>query len=676
MSSKVFYRFSHEVGTDAKVREITFNGPSIRLGELKRELINKLSVGRGEITGFDLDIRDTDKQTSYPDVESSPVPKNSTILVSRIPLRRGGNNRSSALSVPVVAEPVPEVTSMHDFGDVFAQQQQLEQDLRREEEEVDMIRMIATDAQRLNGTRTVQRRGNAVLPFIPTTVQSGLYTGSVTDFDRTKAIGGRGRGGLGRGGSFVQQQQQQPAKKKTFSGIPKQLLTSLDPDAAMTAPTLEDFTLRGDADAFSQKVQGLSTLGNDELRMRIPLDSVPGGLRCKLSGKLLQDAVRTKCCHEVCSLDALRDALIKSNFTTCPLCGSTAHTSLDDLEPDLKVRQDVDLFLGQEKLLMAQRGAVATISAAREVEELKLPSNNNYDVVLDLRTRSSPVNSATAATVSVKKDEEQPAQIAAEQQERKEEDEYRAPWLAPPLQAANAAVPAATANAAPGLVSNLAPSAEMPWMANMLGPPRFYRGAPLPQTGEVAEAIAAAAVTGACFSWTQSGTCRFANNCRFTHGGQAAKDVDMSHTIREPCYSFERGHCKFGVGCRYDHSLSSNNVVGAMAQPELVPEPLARGGNGGGGRNRSPPSRNRGRDRSQDRKKRRRSLPPMPPQAVAVAAAIAAAQAPPALSTVGKPLYSRNRLSSPPRRRPSPERHHRRRGGGGRRRSRDSRRRR
>jgi hypothetical protein len=113
------------VGTDAKVGEVLFSGPSIRLVDFKRELNTRLNVKTGEFAGFDLEVKDPTKDgTSF--VESALLPKNSSVVVSRVPwqkpMRGGGPAHPTATSTHAAAAPsTPAVVSeeLNVFSDIL-----------------------------------------------------------------------------------------------------------------------------------------------------------------------------------------------------------------------------------------------------------------------------------------------------------------------------------------------------------------------------------------------------------------------------------------------------------------------------------------------------------------------------------------------------------------------------
>jgi len=92
-----------------------------------------------------------------------------------------------------------------------------------------------------------------------------------------------------------------------------------------------------------------------------------------------------------------------------------------------------------------------------------------------------------------------------------------------------------------------------------------------------------------CYSWSESGSCKWADQCRFSHGADDSRPAPAPRPFRrgynsgpssEACYSFQNtGSCKFGSNCRFSHgdaagsgsapasssSSSSSSASGAAA---------------------------------------------------------------------------------------------------------------
>ena len=60
---------------------------------------------------------------------------------------------------------------------------------------------------------------------------------------------------------------------------------------------------------------------------------------------------------------------------------------------------------------------------------------------------------------------------------------------------------------------------------------------------------------GPCYEFRESGSCKFGDNCRFSHSSGA--DVARSGSAGI-CYQFKNaGNCTYGSNCRFSHDLSS-----------------------------------------------------------------------------------------------------------------------
>jgi len=68
-----------------------------------------------------------------------------------------------------------------------------------------------------------------------------------------------------------------------------------------------------------------------------------------------------------------------------------------------------------------------------------------------------------------------------------------------------------------------------------------------------------------CFSWSESQTCQYGDQCRFAHGENDDRDLNMlKRRAAGVCYNWkESGECKFGEGCRFAHENIPEGARGA-----------------------------------------------------------------------------------------------------------------
>jgi len=71
--------------------------------------------------------------------------------------------------------------------------------------------------------------------------------------------------------------------------------------------------------------------------------NLPRDLECALTEGLLKDPVKTQCCNELVSSQAMEDKLIENDFI-CPLCGEP-DCYIDTLEKDDQTAEKVGDFL-------------------------------------------------------------------------------------------------------------------------------------------------------------------------------------------------------------------------------------------------------------------------------------------------------------------------------------------
>jgi hypothetical protein len=68
-----------------------------------------------------------------------------------------------------------------------------------------------------------------------------------------------------------------------------------------------------------------------------------------------------------------------------------------------------------------------------------------------------------------------------------------------------------------------------------------------------------------CYKFQESGSCEYAEQCRFKHGDADNRDLDSLKTRKSPglCYQFrDNGSCEFGDKCRFSHDLNAADDEG------------------------------------------------------------------------------------------------------------------
>ncbi|GBG28947.1 RNA-binding protein, putative [Hondaea fermentalgiana] len=82
-----------------------------------------------------------------------------------------------------------------------------------------------------------------------------------------------------------------------------------------------------------------------------------------------------------------------------------------------------------------------------------------------------------------------------------------------------------------------------------------------------------------CFSFQKSGSCKFGDSCRFSHGAGAPAGGNSFNNgggfAKKPCFAFQNnGSCKFGDTCRFAHgddaAPASNDAAPEKKNPKRV----------------------------------------------------------------------------------------------------------
>lgn len=111
-------------------------------------------------------------------------------------------------------------------------------------------------------------------------------------------------------------------------------------------------------------------------------------------------------------------------------------------------------------------------------------------------------------------------------------------------------------------------------------------------------------MSGTCYTFQNTGNCRFGDSCRFNHEGGVSNNENGDNSMTEnvdgngrssfrsprsggggsgPCYSFQNnGSCKFGDSCRFNHGDGASSTGGASGFSSSRGRGGGRGGFGGG----------------------------------------------------------------------------------------------
>jgi len=343
MASRIYFKFGQAHGTDS----VAFQGPSLRLTELKKLILNRLPLS-GREQEYDLEIKDAAGNLTYFD-PSSVIAQGSTVLVSRVPIAELQRRTTpvvpeatpspapppSALLTPPPLSGAEEDTApaavLHGEALVFNEAPGVNKDDER-------ILALASEAAVIRGTmphRGGIGRGTVVNKFAPKkpviVPGTALYNGPASDLEKAAASVRPTRGHVMRGGggghrtyTGESRAEQMEKRKKNQAGIPRNFLEK----PGEGEPTGGLLKVMPDESNFleKQRDQMVSVLDHDEIRRRLDPSKVPAELQCPLSGELVRDAVVIDCCGTSFSQDKIAAALVASGFV-CPRCVLRGETS-------------------------------------------------------------------------------------------------------------------------------------------------------------------------------------------------------------------------------------------------------------------------------------------------------------------------------------------------------------
>lgn len=371
MSSSIFFKFKSR----KDVLQINFDGTSLSVFEVKREIMSIARLGDGKDVDLDIYTSDTNesefltcdpKFRHFPltnavyDDDTTQIPRSTTVVARRLPASRPGAGRAARYvtgAMPLRAKNQHRVESSAKgrngastnggFGEGSA--------AMTEQERLQAV-MNASNTQlkadlEQSGNRPMPQRNynkNAVVPDKPPPAGYECHR-------------------CGKKGHWIQACptnndptfDNKPRPKKT-TGIPRSMLEYIDDEEAEKIKNGEIEQGQGiwkDGDRYVkvkndeatwQKIQDqrIATAeqvkeiakGDEELRAK--------GLECDIDKRPFADPVKTPCCGKTYCRDCIENTLLDSDLL-CPNCGEQA--LLDKLEPDDEVAKKLIAFETEKK---------------------------------------------------------------------------------------------------------------------------------------------------------------------------------------------------------------------------------------------------------------------------------------------------------------------------------------
>jgi protein MPE1 len=423
MSSSIFFKFKSR----KDVLQINFDGTSLSVFEVKREIMSIARLGDGK--DVDLDIYTSDTMESefvscFPlfatlllmdavyDDDTTQIPRSTTVVARRLPASRPGAGRAARY---VTGQMPLRAKNQH----------------RAESSSAKGRNGAATNGGFGDGSAamTEQERLQAVMNASNTQLKADLAESGNKpmphrNYNKNAAIpdkpppAGYECHRCGKKGHWIQACptnndptfDNKPRPKKT-TGIPRSMLEYIDDEEAEKIKNGEIEQGQGiwkDGDRYVkvkndeatwQKIQDqrIATAeqvkeiakGDEELRAR--------GLECDIDKRPFADPVKTPCCGKTYCRDCIENTLLDSDLL-CPNCGEQA--LLDKLEPDDETAKKLIAFEAEKKAEKSRKDKEASKSpvAASTPTTSADPAVKSPDV-----KRESAADSPGSATSNSKK---------------------------------------------------------------------------------------------------------------------------------------------------------------------------------------------------------------------------------------------------------------------------------
>ncbi|KAF2228027.1 DWNN domain-containing protein [Elsinoe ampelina] len=342
MSSAVFFRFKSQ----KQAQKIPFDGASISVFELKRDIINASRLGDG--TDFDFAIYHEDSNEEYDD-DTTLVPKGVTVIARRLPAVRPGAGRAARYvsgKAPIMAKNQHRIESTK--GGALAKGSTTNSTiLDNNASEEDRIAAMLNQGseqweqqqQQMANQKAIHRTGYVKPQAVPDKPLPVGYT--------CHRCGEKGHWIQACPTNNDPTFDNRPKFKKT-TGIPRSMLKVVEkpptvgedgavdptqvPQGLMYTANGEWVVAVEDSAAWEQykeKAKGAAekaeAVSNDQSLQE-------WGIECPIDKRMLVDPVKTPCCGKTYCRECIENALLSSDFV-CPGC-STDGVLVDNLIED------------------------------------------------------------------------------------------------------------------------------------------------------------------------------------------------------------------------------------------------------------------------------------------------------------------------------------------------------
>ncbi|KAK3058167.1 Protein mpe1 [Extremus antarcticus] len=363
MSSSIFFRFKSQ----KEPLQITFDGTSLSVFEVKREIITLSKLGDG--TDFDLEIYAADSNEKYDD-DTDQIPRSSTVIARRLPAAKQGAGKAARYvtgRMPVNAKNAHRIeshsstratpTTTTNGGPIGGGKEMTE------EEKLQAILSANTQSwkaeQEAASHKPVVRSYNKSTavpdkPLPPGYIchrcgEKGHWiqacpTNNDPNFDNRPKF--RRTTGIPRSFLKVVEKPTELGEdgKVDMAKMPAGVMYTANGEWVIAEPDKATWDkIQEKTSAAAEKAKEASA-GDKELRER--------GLECSLHNGAFNDPTKTPCCGKTYCRDCIENALLDGDLL-CPNCGE--QVLLDKLEPDDEMVAKIKAFEEEKKAEKLQK---------------------------------------------------------------------------------------------------------------------------------------------------------------------------------------------------------------------------------------------------------------------------------------------------------------------------------
>ncbi|SCU86307.1 LAMI_0D01420g1_1 [Lachancea mirantina] len=367
MSSTIFYKFRSQKGN----LRILFDGTGITVFDLKREIIQENGLGDG--TDFQLRLYNPDTSEELED-DAQVISRSSSVEVRRSPAVKanGLNGKISIGNATRYVTGKPRVVkTTHSNGTTTSS---INTAGMSEEDAI-----AAMFANQENQWQQTQQEMSSATPVFHRPNAAMQDEGPPPPGYMCYRCGGRDH--WIKNCPTNSDPNYEGKRIRRTTGIPKKFLKSVEVDPSTITPeemAQRKIMVTDDGnfvvqvadehswEDYQRKQQSRSLNKDDAVWEKNHFSDLPPELTCPITGGLLRNPVKTKCCKKFFSKQALEDTLVENDFV-CPVCGET-DVLLDSLEPDSEKEEEVRKFLSERGV---KRGT--DIEVDGDAKKLKLP---------------------------------------------------------------------------------------------------------------------------------------------------------------------------------------------------------------------------------------------------------------------------------------------------------------